>query len=402
MRNDEKLNVIGPGDVLDIRDLSRKPVATPLTPKPAGGPLRMSGRRAAAPAAPSPAPTMHYALLAALTWVLGPFAVALTPAGRRRRGWLALGLVSGTAGVAVVVVPYDRFVPLTGLATPLAWGALATLAVIGGFSAWARAVLLAAAHVPPLHRLPRWCRSRPAVAALGLAAPGCGMLAGGGRWRAALWLWALWPAALGLLVLRSAPGMWRHLQSTLPDRAASDLLEGWLLLSAAAVALGALAWLVQALEGARRLAPAPALSRGRGDWFAVALGVACAALAAGGNPQLAARHLGDAALALQAEGLTVIPLQLAQAAARLDPADAAYAVTAIALHEERGDQARAQEARERLDRELAPYVALLGAPDGRAGGVAPAGSPRAVDPAGAGSPELYYGTLARARRPADR
>lgn len=402
MRNDEKLNVIGPGDVLDIRDLSRKPAATPLTPMPAGGRGRLSDRRGAAPAAPAPAPTMHYALLIALTWLLGPFAVALTPAGRRHRGWLALGLASGTAGLAVTVVPYDRFVPLTGLATPLAWGSLATLAVIGGFSAWARAVLLGAAHLPPLHRLPRWCRSRAAVAALGLAAPGCGMLTGGSRWRAALWLWALWPAALGLLVLRGAPGMWRHLQSTLPDRAASDLLEGWLLLSAAAVALGALAWLVQALEGARRLSPAPALARARGDWFAVALGVSCAALAIGGNPRLAARHLGDAALALQTEGLTVIPLQLTRAAARLDPADAGYAVAAIALHEARGDASSAQAARERLDRELAPYAALLAAPYARGGGVAPAAAPRAVDPAGAGSAELYYGTLARARRIADR
>lgn len=401
MRNDEKLNVIEAGDVLDIRDPSRKQVATPITPTPACGPYRMPHRHAAVSAAPAPAPTMHYALLVALTWLLGPFALPLTPAGRGHRRWLALGVASGAAGLVVAIVPYERFVPVTNLATPLAWGSLAALAVFGGFSAWARAVLLAAAHVPPAHRLPRWCRSRAAVAALGLVAPGCGMLAGGSRWRAGLWLWALWPAALGLLVIRNAPGMWRHLLSTQPDRAAADLLEGWLLLSAAGVGLGALAWLVQALEGARRLAPAPALARGRGDWFAVALGVSCLALAAGGNPGLAARHLGDAASVLQAEGLSIIPLQLSLAAARLDPGSAEYAVVAIGLHEVRGDAQRAQAVRERLDHGLAPYVALLAAP-APGGGATPAGSLREVDPAPAGSPELYYGTLARARRAAGR
>ncbi|MBK9474619.1 MAG: hypothetical protein IPO18_20490 [bacterium] len=34
------------------------------------------------------------------------------------------------------------------------------LATIGGFSAWARAVQLAAAQVPPPHRQNRWLRSR--------------------------------------------------------------------------------------------------------------------------------------------------------------------------------------------------------------------------------------------------
>jgi hypothetical protein len=400
MRNDEKLNVMEAGDVLDIRDRTRKATSTPITPLTARGPYQMPRRDASAASAPGTAPTMHYALLLGLTWLLGPAALLLTPDGRRHHGWLTLGIASALAGALITLVPYSRFVPVTTLATPLAWSTLAVLATIGGFSAWARAVQFAAAQVPPPHRQNRWLRSRPAVCVLGLVAPGCGMLVGGNRWHASLWLWALWPAALGVAVLRNAMDMWRHLATTVPDRAAADLLEFSILMAAAAVVLGALAWLVQALEGARRLAPAPALARGHGDWFAVALGVSCAALAVAGNPERAARNLGDAALVLQAEGFSVIPLQLSLAADRLDSAHAEYAVTAIALHEIRGDEQGAKALRERLDRSLAPYVALLDASAARPGSdgeSVPSPSSRAADPSRPGTGELYYGTLARAR-----
>lgn len=384
MRNEEKLHVVGAGDVLDTTGHSWKSPAAPITPLTARAPYATPERTRAA----APASSMHYAVLLPLTWLCGPAALLLTPAGRRHRGWAALGVAAAAAAAVIVAVPYDRFVPLTGLATPLAWGSVAALAVIGGFTAWSRAVYLAAAAVPPPHRQPRWLRTRAAVCALGLLAPGSGMLVSGGRARAALWLWLLWPAALGMATLRSAPGMWRHLTSTVPDGAAADTLEYTLLLAAAAVAAGGLIWIVQALEGARRLAPAPALGRGRGDWFAVALGVSCAALALAGNPERVARQMGDAALVLRADGLTIIPLQLSLVADRLDPSCAEYAVQAIAMHEARGDQASAAALRARLDAGLSTYVAL------REARPSPAAAPTERD----GEPELYYGTLARPRR----
>jgi hypothetical protein len=334
---------------------------------------------------------MHYALLIALTWLCGPLALLLTPAGRRRRGLAALGVIAAVATVVTLLVPYGRLVLVTGPATPLVWSVLALLATLGGFTAWACAVPLALVALPPLHRLPRLLRSRVAVVALGLLAPGAGMLASGGRQRAGLWLWLLWPAALGVAMLRSAMAMWQHLVATSANSAAADLLEFSLLLSAAAVAVGALVWVVQALEGARRLVPAPALSRGRGDWFAVALGVSCAALAVGGNPEHVARQLGDAALVLRVEGMTIIPLQLSLAADRLDPSCAEYAVQAIDLHEVRGDQGQAGALRARLDQGLATYVALLGADRART-------DFRSADPARPGGDEVYYGTLARPKR----
>ncbi|MBK7190794.1 MAG: hypothetical protein IPH86_19610 [bacterium] len=70
---------------------------------------------------------------------------------------------------------------------------------------------------------------------------------------------------------------------------------------------------------------------------------------------------------VQAEGFSVIPLQLSLAADRLDSAHAEYAVTAIALHEIRGDEQGAKALRERLDLSLAPYVALLDASGSAAG-----------------------------------
>ncbi|MBK7190795.1 MAG: hypothetical protein IPH86_19615 [bacterium] len=165
----------------------------------------------------------------------------------------------GLAGALIALVPYSRFVPVTTLATPLAWSTLAVLATIGGFSAWARAVQFAAAQVPPPHRQNRWLRSRLAVCVLGLIAPGCGMLVGGNRWHASLWLWALWPAALGVAVLGNAMDMWRHLATTVPDRAAADLLEFSILMAAGAVALAPWpGWCRR--SRVRRLAPAPALA----------------------------------------------------------------------------------------------------------------------------------------------
>jgi hypothetical protein len=332
--------------------------------------------------------------LLALTWLLGPAALLLTPAGRRRRGWVASGLAAAAAALVILIVPYAAFVPVTGLATPLAWSVLASLATIGGFTAWARAVQLASAALPPQHRLPRWMRSRAAVFALGLLAPGSGMLASGGRMRAGLWLWLLWPAALGVAVLRSAGGMWEHLATTLGNSAAADLLEVSILLAAGAVAFGVVLWVVQALEGARRLTPAPALSRHRGDWFAVALGVSCAALAVGGDPGYVARRLGEASLVLHAEGMTIIPLQLSLAADRLDPSRTEYAVQAIALHEARGDHDQAAALRARLDVGLASYLTLLGAepaPDGP-------GDDSSIDPVRAGGDEVYYGTMVQRSR----
>jgi hypothetical protein len=395
MRNEEKLHVVTAGDVLDFGDRDAKPATAPFTPLTARPPY-VTTRRATVAATPaSAADRMHYALLLALTWACGPAALLLTAEGRRHRGWLALGIAATLSAALLVLVPYARFVTWTGQSTPLAWGSLALLATSGGFSAWSRAVLLAGGRLPPAHRLPRLLRSRIAVGALGLLAPGCGLLAGGSRWRAALWLWALWPAALGLLVLRAGAGMWQHLAATVPDRAASDLLEHVLLLAAVGVTLGAIAWLVQALEGARRVAPVPALGRGRGDWFAVALGLSCLGLAVGGSPGRAARQLGDAAVVLRAEGLSVIPLWLAQAADRLDPARAEYAVLAIALHEQRGDADGAAALRERLDMGLASYVALRERPAADSGGRRGAGAqPAAVDPAQPAA-DVLYGTMAR-------
>ncbi len=395
MRNDEKLKVVVAGDVLDLGGNNAKPAATPVTPLTARPPYTTS-RRAGTIATPAAgAGRMHYALLLALTWLCGPAALLLTPAGRRHRGWLALGLAATVAGAFLVQVPYARLVAWTGLSAPLAWGSLAALATAGGFSAWARAVLHAGALLPPPHRLPRLLRSRAGVGAIGLLAPGCGLLVGSGRWHGALWLWALWPAALGALTLRAGADMWRHLATTIPDRAATDLLEHTIVLSAAAVALGVLAWLVQALEGARRVAPAPALARGRGDWLAVALGLSCLGLAVGGSPDRAARQLGDAATILQAEGLTVIPLHLAQAAGRLDGSRSEYAVLAIALHEQRGEAGRAASLRDRLEQDVAGYVALrerqgAGSRQPR-GAVAPAAT---MDPAQPVD-DVLHGTMAR-------
>lgn len=413
MRNDEKLDVMVSGDALDIGRPARKAPATPVTPLTARAPYRRAPATAAwtpsssAGTAPAPTPaTMRYALLLPLTWLCGPAALLLTPAGRRDRAWLALGLVAVAAAALLIVLPFERLLSLAGAVAPLTWATLAVLATAGGFAAWARAVQIAAAALPPPHKLPRWWRSRLFVGALGLLAPGCGQLATGSRRRAALCLWLLWPAALGAAVLANAAAMWRHLLAVTSSSLVADALELAFVAAAAAVVAGIVFWLAQALDGARRLAPAPALGRARGDGFAVALGVACIALAVAGQPARVARQLGEAALILRAEGLSVIPLRLCLAADRLDPSQAAYAVQAIALYESRGQSAAAVALRARLDEGLAPYVALrefpAARPDGGATGPRPASEAgRARDAAAAGG-DIYYGTLAKPRRPAAR
>ena len=105
MRNDEKLNVMEAGDVLDIRDRARNVPTTRITPLTARGPYQMPRPDASAASSPGAAPTMHYALLLGLTWLLGPAALLLTPGGRRHHGWLTLSIASALAGLVIALVP---------------------------------------------------------------------------------------------------------------------------------------------------------------------------------------------------------------------------------------------------------------------------------------------------------
>ncbi len=362
MSHEDKIWLIEAGDVLET---PRPQQELPATPRPAPRPRprtaavvepREPRRVVREQARPQ---TLHIAPLLVLTWLLGPLAVLLTPEGRRERTWAGLGVVAAVAAAILTLVPFARFHQGLAGSAPLVWMPLAFIATLGGFSAWARAVQIAGERgVTQASRLPRWLRRAPALAAAGLCAPGAGLLLAGRRRRAALALWMLWPAALAALVLVQGRGIWHGLRQAVPGPATGLALETIFIASAAVLLAGVVAWLVQALEAVRLTTPAGA--RAHGDWYAVALGVACAALAFTAQPRMVAGQLATRAAGLQQAEMRIIPLRMALAAGRLDPTNTAYAVQAVALCEELGRADQAEALRAELAAGVRPYLAMLG------------------------------------------
>lgn len=258
--------------------------------------------------------------LLARTYGLGPVSTLLGPAARWEQGLAGLALGAGLLWLLLQLPPIA-----SGLPAPLrlVLGLLCGLLLLGG---WSRELALAAGPRRfSRDRLPAWMRRSPGAALLGLPLPGFGLLLAGRPRRASLaflnaglTVGAL-VALIGLLV---APGPGR------PDAALETCFAAALL----ALALGALLWLVSALDGARLLATAERRPRVvPPDRFALALVFALLLFAAGFQPADLAGDLDTIAASLQARGFQHLPLGCELWALRLDPARPEYALRAADL-----------------------------------------------------------------------
>jgi len=364
MYNDEKIWSIELGEDLEIEETKEKRSEPLAPPPPVQGTSRIVLRKKPVPAplARKKAPfRLHFALLMPLTWLLGPFAILLTPEGRQRKDWALLGLIVGLAWVALTVWGGDLLVRSGGgpVLAPLMF--LYTSVIFAGFTVWARAVHLAGgANRPADHKLPGLFRQSWGTGLLGILFPGMGLLAAGHPRRAAAVLWLGWFPVAALVLLRAAPWLWRI--RTEDGAVFMDALqfEKILLFAAAVVAMGVFGWLVQALDGAR-LAPGETLRIGarRGDLFGLALLAAVMALFAVAEPGPVARRLGYEARTLRAEGLRLVPLTMVRTAAFLDPGRTDYTVIAMEIYEAMGQENKSQDLRRQLDRNLASYRDLV-------------------------------------------
>ena len=312
-----------------------------------------------------------------LAYLLGPVLVVSQVPGRSRLLWALLGPVSAAAAIALAVtgsrvtrwfetIPYGAALWL--LAFPLVILLVAT--------AWARCIAAAGRHRPrPTSMYRPWMRDPRAVGFLGLVVPGLGLLLAGRRLRAAWAFWTVGPLAASAVILLHWRWLWTRSLADVPPGISGDALEGALLAAVVVFVVSALAWIVQALDGARRVGGET--RRVRPDLVSAALVVTLALFALTARPASFARNLDLVSAGLQVEGLRVIPLGLSEIAIRLAPSDPGYLARAAELNEQLGMRNAAFGRRLILQHRARQYMEAVGIPvpetagSGDAAGAAP-------------------------------
>jgi hypothetical protein len=316
-------------------------------------------------------------LLAFLSYLAGPYAILTTRRGRENRFWIVLAILSFTGAAVLFARANKIFASPHGAGIGfVVWLCIACLAAALGFATWARGAFLLGRHKGwLLRRLPAWLRHPGTAGALGLVIPGFGLFIAQHPRRAACALLAACATVIAALVLWQAPDLWRLSRAGILV-GHGDILERIFLVMGTVGAFGALAWIAQALDGARLAgyraegAPAPrgegpsgrhgeGPSRRNGDWATVALVLAIAALPVAFKPSHVAETLARFAVSLRDDGLRVIPLAATQAAMRLDPSRPEYAVQAIELNEALGRMTAAMALRQDLADRWKPYERML-------------------------------------------
>ncbi len=275
----------------------------------------------------------------ALAYALGPLYLLLTRPSTGTGIWAVLGLAAAGAGAAAMAQRTELMLRAADAdlgVVPLVAG-IWLLTVLGS-TAWALALVEAGRRVPEGGV---GQRNSSFAAAGGFLLPGLSLLLAGCRHRAAMALWTVGPLAGALVTLGHGPWLW-YLNAGMGERGIpGEFLEYVFLASLFVVLGGCFAWLVQALEGMRRGAPAGD-RHAHGQPLALALIVVIGLFLATFRPAKTAETLDHFAVAMRLDGLRVIPLYLELGAVRLDPATPLFALRAAELYAELGwpDEAR--------------------------------------------------------------
>lgn len=308
---------------------------------------------------------------AVVAYLLGPLAILATNHGRQSRLWISLGIVSVIVLEFIALRAKVLFAASEGPgASFMIWCLVTMVMTVVAFAAWARGVaLLGARRGWLLRRLPGWFREPGVAAILGLVLPGFGLYVAGHPKRAVGALFGACAAVVSILGLRLAPGLWRWNQTASALAIQSSALEVIFLFAGALGLLGALAWVIQWLDGVRLAGYRTGRDDGApGDWTAVALLAAIVAFLTMFHPAEPAEYLDRFAASTRASGLELIPLYASEAATRLDPSQPAHALRVIEMNEKLGRVDEARALRQALDARWRAYEMMAGEVGGAMGG----------------------------------
>jgi hypothetical protein len=222
-----------------------------------------------------------------------------------------------------------------------------TLVLVIGL-VWARSVAAAGSlHNMTYSRCPRRLRSPAAIAAAGLLVPGLGMMLVG-RPRHAGWSFALAaPVAAAAVVITRWDWLWHRARTPIPAGVSGPTLEIILAATVAVATVAGILWIVQALDGARRVSSSRSLVVA--DTASVGLLMSLAIFSFAFRPATFAHNLHTTAVTLRLDGYRTIPLALNEAALRLDPASPAYLAEAAELYALLGKTDKSREMRRILE-----------------------------------------------------
>ncbi len=302
------------------------------------------------------------ALFILLAYILGPLAILATPQGRQSKFWVSVAV--GSVIVSTIILwqwkaILSRFED--GGSAIFIWVLVMCLATLAGFTTWARAIiLLGRLKVTLLLRLPMWIRRPWTTGLLGLIVPGLGLLIAGRPRRAACALWMVGTLLPSTFILSKSAWLWKWNQGSGFEAIQSDTIE-FIFLGIGVIAfLGALTWIVQALDGVR-LARSRATKQGRsrGDWSAIALLTAIVVFSVMFKPLFVAKVLDRVAVARHQDGFQIIPLYMARAAMHLDPSQPEYMMHVAEFYDDLGRHHTARIMREDLYKRWKPCVDML-------------------------------------------
>lgn len=315
------------------------------------GPARPAG---------SPPPAQP-ALLLLAAFMLGPLSILLTAAGRGRRERRIFAAAAAAGAAAAAVVWWQA--PIRYGPGDLAWLLqLGAIAVSWGawLAAWSLGIHLASRRCGDGPWSTAGARRPVAAAGTGLLAPGLGLLLTGHPWRTIATVAMVGSALLAALAIRSAGAWWAwHRQCTAPIVTDRQFEIGVAIL-AALVALGALSWLVSALDAARLTAPPLVMRRAAAANRApAALLAALLAFSVLYQPAGVAGAFDQATARLADQGFLLLPFWTAAVAAHLDPSVPAYAWRLAQQQDELGRTADADATRQALAERWWQYLDLL-------------------------------------------
>jgi hypothetical protein len=293
-----------------------------------------------------------------LAYLAGPVTIARWLKGRSGLLWSAAGSGSVLIGFILLLMSrrFDAWVETTSFG--LMWWLLMvpTLVVLIGL-VWARSVAAAGCmHRVPYSRLPRRLRSSAVVTAAGLLVPGLGMMLVG-RPRHAGWSFALVaPLAAAGVIFARWHWLWHRARTPIPAGVSGSTLEIILAGTVALATVAAILWIVQALDGARRVSSSRSLVVA--DTASVALLVSLAVFSFAFRPTTLARNLHATAVTLRLDGYRLIPLALSETTTRLDPASPTYLAETAELYDLMGKPEKTRQKRRILEERANEYNRL--------------------------------------------